>query len=187
MAGTVLVLDGGIVLGALVDIVDHQPDRGPGGDLRAGRFVVEHAREDAHLVGLLPLRRKARLAGPALVEIGLDIGLGQRDAGRAAIDHAANRGPVAFAKGGDAEEVAESVKGHGLVPAQRCRTPQAWQGQMTAVYAAGGMNVIRPCRPVLLCGLTTISISRSNLVRNSMSRLTEYSRKLPPNMRDTSG
>src|SRR5207302_10790676 len=69
VAGPVLVLDGGIVFRALVDIVDHEPDRGPGGDLRAGRFVVEHAREDAHLVGLLPLRREARLAGPALVEI----------------------------------------------------------------------------------------------------------------------
>jgi len=98
VAGPVLVLDGGIVLRALVDIVDYQPDRGPGGDLRAGRFIVEHARKDAHLSGSCRCVREARLAGPALVEVGLDIGLGQRDAGRAAINHAADRRPVALAK-----------------------------------------------------------------------------------------
>ena len=52
------------------------------------------------------------LAGAALVHPGLDVGLGQRDARRAAIDHAADRRPMAFAKGGDAEKMAEGVVRH---------------------------------------------------------------------------
>ena len=39
-------------------------------------LIREHAGEDAHLVGLLALGGVARLAGLALVEIGLDLGLG---------------------------------------------------------------------------------------------------------------
>ena len=54
--------------------------------------------------------------GAALVQIRLDVGLGQRDARRAAIHHAADRGPMAFAKGGDAKQMAESVVRHVLIP-----------------------------------------------------------------------
>ena len=56
------------------------------------------------------------LAGTALFHPGLDVGLGQCDARRAAIDHAADRRPMAFAKGGDAEQVAECVVRHVLNP-----------------------------------------------------------------------
>ena len=107
MAGAVLVADVGIVLGALVDILDHQHDRRAGGDGSAGAVILEHARQDLHLVGFLPLGGEARLAGPPLVKEALDIGGCQRNVGRAAIDNAAKRRPMAFAKGGDAEQMTE--------------------------------------------------------------------------------
>ena len=59
--------------------------------------------------GSLRWRDEFRLAGAAAVEIGLDVGFGERDARRAAIDHAAERRPVAFAEGRDAEQMAEAV------------------------------------------------------------------------------
>jgi hypothetical protein len=43
------------------------------------------------------------MARAPLVEIGLDVGDVELDARRAAIDHAADRRPVALAPGGDAE------------------------------------------------------------------------------------
>jgi hypothetical protein len=113
MAGTELVLDVAVVLGAGVDILDLERDRRPRRGLHA-RLIGEHARQDAHLIRLLPLGGVARLARAPLVEIGLDLGLGDGDAGRTAIDHAADRRPVAFAPGGDAEQMAETVVRHGF-------------------------------------------------------------------------
>ncbi len=49
MAGAEAVHDLGIVLGALVGIVDHQADGGAGG------LALEDAGEDLHLIGLAPL------------------------------------------------------------------------------------------------------------------------------------
>ena len=113
VAGAVFVLDLGIVLGALIDVLDHQHDRRAGGHLLAGRFVGEHAGHDLHRVRLLALGGEARLAWTALVEIGLDVGHLERNARRAAVDHAADRRPVAFAEAGEAEEMAEGVERHG--------------------------------------------------------------------------
>ena len=109
----VFVPDIGIILRTLVDVVDDQPDRRAGRHLPAGALVGEHAGENAHRVRLLPLRGEARLPGPPLVEIGLDIRLGERNAGRATVDHAADRCPVAFAEGRDPEQVAECIERHG--------------------------------------------------------------------------
>src|SRR5262245_35975558 len=108
----VLVLDVGIILRALVDILDDERNRRSRRHLLAGGFVGENAGEDFHLIRLAALRREARLAGPPLVEVGLDVRLGQRDARRATVDHATDRGPMAFAEGRDPEEVAESVERH---------------------------------------------------------------------------
>ncbi len=109
--------DLGIVAAALVDVLDHQRDRRAGGHLAAelflGALVREHAGEDLHRVRLLPLGDELALAGAALLQPLLDVGLGQRDLGRAAIDHAAQRRPVAFAPGRHAEQVAEGVVRHG--------------------------------------------------------------------------
>ncbi len=89
-------------------LLDEQRDR------RAGRHlpalgVGEHAGQDLDRVGFAALGREARLARLAAVEVDLDLLGGQRDAGRAAVDHAADGGPVAFAPGGHAEEMAERV------------------------------------------------------------------------------
>ena len=110
VAGAIFVLDVGVVLGALIDIVDQERDRRAGGHLLAGRFVHEHAGEDFDRVRLLALRGEARLAGPAAIEIGLNVGLAQRNARRAAVDHAADGRPVAFAEGGDPEQMPERIE-----------------------------------------------------------------------------
>ena len=59
----------------------------------ARRRSLEGAGQDLHLVRFLALRDELRLARAALVEQGLDVGLGQGDARRAAVDDAANAGP----------------------------------------------------------------------------------------------
>jgi chorismate synthase len=92
-----------IVLAALVGVADEQADRRPGGQT----FV--DAGEDFHCVGFVALRHMAAGAGAAAVELGLDVGVRQRQAGRAAIDHAADRRTMAFAEVGDAEELAEGA------------------------------------------------------------------------------
>ncbi len=106
MAGAICQRHLGIILRALVDILDHQADR------RAGGLALEHARKNANLVGLLPLGGEARAAGSALVEKGLKIGFGDGEPRRAAIDHRADRGTVRFPPGGEAEDAAEGVDAH---------------------------------------------------------------------------
>ena len=88
-------------------------DRRAGRHLPSAALVDHHAGEDARFVGLAPLGGEARRARTAPVEIGLDVGDVERDQRRAAVDDAADPRPVAFAEGGDAEEMAESVVGHG--------------------------------------------------------------------------
>src|SRR5262245_6979958 len=110
-----LVLDLAVVLRPRVHVLDLERDRRAGRHLLSARLVGENAREDAHLVELFALGGVARLAGAPLVEIGLDVGDVELDAGRAAIDHAADHRPVAFAPGGDAEEMAETVVRHGFL------------------------------------------------------------------------
>ena len=114
MAGAIGLGDVGIILRPLIDILDHQADRG------ARRLAVEHARQDAHLIGLAPLRCEARGAGAALVEPRLDRGLIDCDPRRAPVDHRADRGTVAFAPGGEAEQMAKTVDAHaGICPKKR--------------------------------------------------------------------
>ncbi|CAN5690058.1 hypothetical protein BH11PSE6_BH11PSE6_08090 [soil metagenome] len=99
-----------IVLRALIDILDHQADR------RAGRPALEHARQDTDLIRFLPLRGEARGARAALVEEGLEIGFGDGQPRRAAIDHRADRGPMRFAPGGEPEDAAEGVEAQNPSP-----------------------------------------------------------------------
>src|SRR3546814_4329044 len=54
----------------------------------------------------------ARLAGTALVEIGLDVGFGQRQPRRATVDDRAERGPVAFPPSREAKNASEAVETH---------------------------------------------------------------------------
>ena len=106
MAGAEAVGDLRIIPGALVDILDHEADG------RTRRLPLEHAGEDAHAVRLAALCRKAGLAGPALVEPDLEVVLGERNPGRAAVHDAADRRPVALAPGGEAKGLPEPVGGH---------------------------------------------------------------------------
>ena len=109
MARAELVADLRVVLGALVDILDHQHDRRARGHLAVGAVILKNAGENFHRVRLLPLRGEAALPRPALVEIALNVVNRKLDPRRAAVNHAAHRWPVAFPKGRHAEEMAEGV------------------------------------------------------------------------------
>ena len=112
MARAIAVADLAIVLRALVGVLDHQRDRRAGRHRAAGAIVLEHAGQDLHLVLFLALRDEARGAGFPLVEELLDELRRQRQPRRAAIDHAADGRPMAFAPGRHAEEVAKGVVRH---------------------------------------------------------------------------
>jgi len=58
----------------------------------------------------------ARRAGFAAVQFELNVGLGEQQARRAAVDHTANCGAVRFAEGGHSEKRTERVAGHGRRP-----------------------------------------------------------------------
>ena len=98
MSGPILILDVGIVLAALIDIIDDERDRRAGRHLLAGRFVGEYAGENSDCVRLLTLGREARLTGTAAIEERLYIAFGECDARRTTVDHAADRRPVAFTR-----------------------------------------------------------------------------------------
>ena len=107
MARTEAVHDLRIVLGTLIRVVDDQADgrtRGP---------ALEHPRQDLHLVRLAPLRGMPRLSWLAAIQVVLQIGRREFQARRAAVDNAAERRPMALAKGGDGEQLADGVSGHG--------------------------------------------------------------------------
>ena len=137
MARPVLVLDLAVVLRALVGVLDEQRYRRASGYLDPFS-IREHPGQNFDLIRFLPLRGVTRLAGPALVEIRLNVGLGQRDAGRTAIDDAADGGPMAFAPGGDAEKVAEAVMGHDGSRFRRVLISRAIGGGQNSDGSAGG-------------------------------------------------
>ena len=64
------------------------------------------------LVRFLALRGEARLTRSTSIKVTLDIISDKRNQRRTTVDHAADRRPVAFAKGGDAEKMAEAVVAH---------------------------------------------------------------------------
>ena len=120
VAGPELLRDLTVVFAALVGVLDQQRDRGAGG------LALVDATQDLHRVRLAALRHVATGTGAAAVEIALDVGLGQRHAGRAAVDDATDRWAVGFTKIGDCEKGAESVAAHGRgLSTQRVQTRQA--------------------------------------------------------------
>ncbi len=92
MARAKTVHDFGVILGALIGVVDDQSDRGTGG------LAFEDPREDLYLIGLLPLGCVARSTGFATVKIGLQISRCQLQAGRTTIDDTANCRPMTLTK-----------------------------------------------------------------------------------------
>jgi len=81
-----------VILGARVLVVDDEQDG------RARGASLEHAGEDAHWSLSAPLRREARLPRAPPVEPGLDVGFGEAEARRAAVDDAADRRSMALAQ-----------------------------------------------------------------------------------------
>ncbi len=119
MAGAKLVADIGVVLRPRVDIIDQERNGRSCRELSGHAFVLEHAGNNPHAIRLPPLSREFRLAGPTLVQIGLNLFFGECDPRRAAVDHAADRRPMAFAKGGHAKKMAKGVKRHVQVLGER--------------------------------------------------------------------
>ena len=60
----------------------------------------------------MPLGHEPAAARLAPVQPGLQVGLGQGDQRRAAVDDTADRRPMAFAPGRYAKQMAEAVMGH---------------------------------------------------------------------------
>ncbi len=119
MAGTELLGDVAVVLAALISVADQQADR------RAGGTAFVHAGQNLDLVGLATRRGVPALAAGTALQIMAELFRRDLQAGRAAIDDAADRRPVRFAEGGDGEQLAERIGTHArrLIaarPARRC-------------------------------------------------------------------
>ena len=102
--------DAVVVARSLIDVLDGDLDR------RSGGLPLEHARQDSGGVRLLALRGVRGAARPAPVKPSLQGGLVQLHARRAAVDDHAQRGTVALAPGGEAENAPEGVEAHGISP-----------------------------------------------------------------------
>ena len=81
---------------------------------RAEGFAAERAGKDLHRVGFLARRNDFGLAGPAPVQIGLDVRLGELEARRAAVHDHTHAAAVGFAPRRDAEQLPEGA-GHAVI------------------------------------------------------------------------
>jgi hypothetical protein len=111
--GAIALGDLAIILGALVGVLDQHGDRCAGRDHGLAVGIHHHTGEHFDDVIFASLCDETRLAGLALVHPGLDFGMGEAETGRAAVHDATERRTVAFAPGGDAEEVTERIVRHG--------------------------------------------------------------------------
>ena len=111
MPRTEHVFDGAVVLRALIGVLNDQTDAG------AGSHAFEYAGENAHLIRFATLGGVTRGARTTAVQIVLQIGFGERNAGRHAVDDTTQRHPVRFTEGGDAENLPNTVScHHGSLP-----------------------------------------------------------------------
>ena len=97
MARPVFIFNLAIIFRALIGVFNHQRYWRAGGHLRPGFRVFKYARQNFHLIGFAPLGGEFILPGFSFVEPVLNIGLGQWQARGRTVNHAAKRGPVAFA------------------------------------------------------------------------------------------
>ncbi len=112
MARTILPRDIAIILGTLISVFDHHRNRRAGGSHGHAIIAKQNARQHAYLIRFAALGCIFRLAGLTLVEIGLDFGFREGNAGRAAIHHTTKRQTMAFAPGCYAEEMTKTVMRH---------------------------------------------------------------------------
>ena len=106
MAGTELVLDVAVILGALIHVPDQETDGGSRGQ------TLKHTGQNFHFVRLSPLGRVFGLPCFPAFHPGLYVGSIQRNPWWHTINNAAQGGPVTLAKGREGETGAERVSGH---------------------------------------------------------------------------
>ncbi len=106
MTGAEAACNVAVVLAALIGVADQQ------GNWRAGGTAFVDAGEDLDRIGLVALSHMPTGARAATVQFRLNVSFRQQQARRAAIDHTADRGAVAFAEVGDSKERAEGAAGH---------------------------------------------------------------------------
>ena len=124
MPRPIFVFDVGIILRSLIDVVDHERDGRTGSDLLPCLLVQKDAGQNPDRIWFLPLSREARLARTATIEVRLDIAFAERNARRTTVDHATDRGPVAFAEGRHPKQMPVRIERHddgGEITADGCR------------------------------------------------------------------
>jgi hypothetical protein len=110
MTGPELLGDVAVILGPLVGVADHQLDRRAGRDTPSNtpdRISTSSASRRWVVYLFCPGLRRSSQCWMAAASTGTP--------GGHAVDRRAQRRPVAFAPGGDAEEMAEGVEGHGFL------------------------------------------------------------------------
>src|SRR5690606_31160236 len=125
MGRTEQILDRRVVLGLLVGVADQQADGATGGP------AFEYAGENLHLVGFLTLGGMAAGARLAAVEVTLQVFQGNLDTGWATVDYGDQRRAMAFASGGDGEQLAVGIAGHGKSLREIQHRPATAQARFT--------------------------------------------------------
>jgi hypothetical protein len=106
VAGPKAILDLAVIAGTLVDVLDDEADR------RARRAAFENAGQDPDRVGLRALGHEARATRSPALEIVLQIGLAERQVGRATRDDPAQGGAVTLTAARHREKTTESIASH---------------------------------------------------------------------------
>ena len=106
VARTEQIFDRAVILRTLIGVLNQQTDTGPGGN------AFEDAGEDFDLIRLATLRGVTRGTRATTIEVVLQVGFGQRDARRHAVNDAAQRQTVRFAEGSDAKELSNCISCH---------------------------------------------------------------------------
>ena len=95
-----------VIAGALVLVGDVESDG------RAGGQALEHAGKDADGIGFLAFGGRGALSGLAQVQLALQVFLAQGQACGAAVQHAAQTGPMGFAVRGEAQDAPKGIACH---------------------------------------------------------------------------
>ena len=106
MPGSERIQNIAVILTPLIRIANHQGNRGTGG------LALVDTTEDLDGIGLTALRDMTRGTWAATVEIGLNVGLGQRHARRATVNDAANGRTMRLAEIRDREQMTKGAARH---------------------------------------------------------------------------